>query len=269
MTTYRDEEKKFAAINPIKGSLLGSLMLLAAIACGCAGATVTQGTTAAPVSQVRPSQIVVYDFAVSGTEVSQNSGPLQRLYRAATENSEQQQEGQMQIAHDTAKNLSDDLVKKLNPLGFTVIQSPRGTTPPDGALVIDGEFVTISEGNTARRLIIGFGAGAATLDTRVNIYQLANGSDAQLLDFTTHADSGKMPGAAVTMGAGAAAQGGATIGMGAASGAMAGGKLYTSTTSHLADSTAKQIVAYFSDYAATQGWISPDQAQQAKVENKE
>ena len=246
----------------------GLLLAIAAIACACAGAAITQGTTAAPVTQGRPSQVVVYDFAVSGTEVTQNSGPLQRLYRAATQDAEQEQAGQMQIGHDAAKALSDELVKKLTDLGFNVVQSPRGTAPPDGALVFDGQFVTINEGNTARRLIIGFGAGSAVLDTRVNIYQVANGNDAQLLDFTTHADSGKMPGAAVTMGAGAAAQGGATIGMGAASGAMAGGKLYTSSTSFLADSTAKQIVAYFSQYAATQDWISQDKAEKAKMENQ-
>src|SRR5579862_3873399 len=164
----------------------GLLLMITEIAYGCAGAEISQGTTAAPVVQGRPSHIVVYDFAVSGTEVTQNSGPLQRLYRAATEDTEQQQAGQLQVGHDAAKSLSDELVKKLTDLGFNVTQSARGTTPPDGALVFDGEFVTINEGNTARRLIIGFGVGSATLDTRVNIFQVANGSDAQLLDFTTH-----------------------------------------------------------------------------------
>lgn len=262
MPKYFDSKLASAAI-------AGWLLLIAAMIGGCAGANVSQGTTAAPVSQARPSQIVVYDFAVSPAEVTQNQGPLQRLYRAATMNTEQQQASQLQSGHDAAKNLSDDLVKNLTDLGFTVVQAPRGTTAPDGALVIDGQFVTIDEGNTARRLIIGFGAGAAKLDTRVNIYQVANGATASLLDFTTHADSGKMPGAAVTMGAGAAAQGGATVAMGAANVGLAGAKTYRSTTGFLADSTAKQIAAYFSRYAANQGWISQDQAQKVKLDNNQ
>jgi len=257
---YFDSKLASAAIS-------GSFLLIAAMVGGCAGANVIQGTTAAPVSVSRPNQIVVYDFAVSGAEVTQNQGPLQRLYRAATQDTEQQQAGQLQTGHDTAKELSNDLVKRLTDLGFNAQQMARGTPAPDGALVMDGQFVAINQGNTARRLIIGFGAGAATLDTRVNIYQVANGAAASLLDFTTHADSGKMPGAAVTMGAGAAAQGGATLGMGAANLGLAGGKTYTSTMGYLADSTAKQVVAYFSQYAADQGWISQDQAQKVKLDN--
>jgi hypothetical protein len=85
------------------------------------------------------------------------------------------------------------------------------------------------------------------------------------MQFTTHADSGKMPGAAVTMGAGAAAQGGATAGMAVANAGLAGGKMYTSQTEYLSDKTADQVVAYLSQYFAQQGWISPDQVQKAKV----
>jgi hypothetical protein len=172
-----------------------------------------------------------------------------------------------QIGHETAQDLSDALVKKLTALGFNAEQLPRGTPAPDGALVVDGKFLNVDEGNRLRRLVIGFGAGASKLDTDVNVYQVSNGAPTQLLDFTTHAESSKMPGAAVTMGAGAAAQGGATVAAGAASAGIAGVKTYRSTVGFLADSTAKQIVAYFSQYAAGQGWISQDQAQKVKLEN--
>jgi hypothetical protein len=66
------------------------------------------------------------------------------------------------------------------------------------------------------------------------------------------------------MGAGAAAQGAsaATAAAGAATGAA---KTYGSMLSTLADKTSKQINAYLSQYFASQGWISLDQAQQAKL----
>lgn len=54
--------------------------------------------------------------------------------------------------------------------------------------------------------------------------------------------------------------------MGAASVGMAGAKTYSSSMGNLADSTAKQVVAYFSQYAANQGWITQDQAQSVKYD---
>jgi hypothetical protein len=191
---------------------------------------------------------------------------VQKAYRAATESSEEQQANQTKMAQDTAADLSDDLVKRLTALGFTVEKMPRWTPPPDGAVAVDGEFVDIDEGNRLRRLVIGLGAGASKLGTQVNIYQVVGGQRSQLLIFTTHAGSAKTPGAALTMGAGAAAQGGATVAMGAASAGLAGVKTYRSSMGSLADSTAKQIVAYFSRYAADQRWIPEDKVQKAEVD---
>ncbi len=241
-------------------------LLLALIVAGCGPASVSPEVTAAPVNASRPSMIAVYEFAVSSSEVTQNQSILQRMYRAVALNAEQQEEGQLQTGHEAAKDLSDDLVTKLAALGFSAQPLARGTPAPEGALIIDGQFLNVDEGNRVRRLVIGFGAGASKLDTQVNVFQVANGEPNQLLDFKTHADSGKMPGAAVTMGMGAAAQGGATAAAGAASAGMAGAKIYRSTMGFLADSTAKQIVAYFSQYAAGQSWIRQDQVQKATLD---
>jgi Domain of unknown function (DUF4410) len=233
---------------------------------GCSPASITPGASARPVYAGKPSQIMVYDFAVSSAEITQNQSIVQRAYRAVSMNAEQQQASQLQTGHEAAKDLSDMLVKQLTDLGFTAQQAQRGTPVPSGALVIDGQFHDVDEGNRLRRLVIGFGAGASKLDTQVEIYQYSGDTPAQLLNFTTHAESGKMPGAAVTMGAGAAAQGGVTLAAGAATMGMSGAKVYRSAMGFLADSTAKQIVAYFSQYAANQGWITQDQAQKVKYD---
>ena len=75
------------------------------------------------------------------------------------------------------------------------------------------------------------------------------------MDFTTHADSGKMPGAAVTGGAGAAAGGSAAVIIGA-NAVMGGAKTFSSSTSYLADKTADQIVQTLTQYYTQQGWTS-------------
>ena len=155
--------------------------------------------------------------------------------------------------------------EQLGEMGFKVVRGDATTKVIDGDLVIAGEFLNVDEGNRLRRMVIGFGAGASKLDTQVDVYRVADGTRQSLLQFTTHADSGKMPGAAVTMGAGAAVQGGATAGMAVANAAVSGGKIYTSQVNYLSEKTADQTVAYLSHYFAQQGWISANQAQKVKL----
>ena len=98
------------------------------------------------------------------------------------------------------------------------------------------------------------GVGQSTLDTKVQVYQMANGNTTQILDFTTNADSGSMPGAALTAPAGAAAGGAMAAASLAANLASGGVKTYTSSTGYLAKKTADQSVTYMSQYFAQQGW---------------
>jgi hypothetical protein len=161
--------------------------------------------------------------------------------------------------------LSGRLAKNLQDLGFNV-DTQTGEVPVTGdALLIEGQFVNVDEGAAGRRVMIGFGAGQSTLDSQVQVYRISGGDRQKLLAFNTHADSGKLPGTALMMGAGAAATGGATVVGAAASGGIAGGKVYLGRVDYLADKTADQANAYLSRYFAKQGWISTDKAQAQSV----
>jgi Domain of unknown function (DUF4410) len=120
-------------------------------------------------------------------------------------------------------------------------------------LIVDGALTNISEGNRLRRLVIGFGTGASTLDSDVSMYQRIGGNLNQVLAFSTHADSGKMPGAAVMAPVGVAAGGGAAA-IVATNAAVGGAKTYSSSTSSLAKKTSDQIVKTVTDYTARAGW---------------
>ena len=232
---------------------------------GCAGASVTPGSTTPPpaTAAARPARIVVDDFAFSASQVSENSAIGARLMNSLSSTpAEQRQEN---LGNQAADTLASEIAKQLEELGFTVVRGRSSTQPANGDLVIDGKFLNLDEGNRLRRLMIGFGAGASKLDTQVNVFTVAGAERQPLMQFTTHADSGKMPGAAVTMGAGAAAQGGATVGMTAANAGLAGGKIYTSQLDYLSDKTADQVVAYLSQYFAQQGWISHGQERKVKL----
>ena len=57
-----------------------------------------------------------------------------------------------------------------------------------------------------RRLVFGFGSGASKFESLVSVYH--GPEQRKLLEFTALADSGKLPGAVVTLPAGAVIQGG-------------------------------------------------------------
>jgi hypothetical protein len=221
---------------------------------GCAGASVSDHAQTAPVNDSRPAQIIVYPFATNPNEVSLNQSVFQRAYRSVS--GEDSNAKQDQIADDTAHNVCLEVVTALTQKGYNATCQSRGVPPPDGnTIVVDGEFTDISEGNRLRRMVIGFGAGASVLDTNVYVNQTSpNGGQHQIMSFSTHADSGKMPGVAVTGVPGAAVGGSAAAASLGANLAAGGVKTYTSSTGYLGDKTAEQIVDSLTKYFAQQGW---------------
>jgi hypothetical protein len=234
---------------------ISSAMVLsfAIVAAGCAGAKVTEQSNAAPTSKARPAAVVIYTFAVSPSEVTLNQGFLQRTFREVS--GEDQNQEQLKIAHQTAQNVCVKVASDLTAKGISATCLNRGT-PPAGTnvLIIDGNFTNINEGNRLRRMVIGLGAGQSTLDTVVQAIQKTDEGSQQLMDFSTHADSGYMPGAGITGPAGAAAGGASTAASMGANAAAGGVKNFTSSTGFLAEKTATQITDQVSRYYAQQGW---------------
>jgi hypothetical protein len=239
------------------------LLLLAAVAiAGCAGASVNPGVNSQPASSGRPSTIYVYPLAVSAQDVTLNQGFFQKTYRNLS--GSDQDQSQLDLGKQTASALADEMVQQLQALGFVASRVARGTqVSGQNVLIVDGTFTDINQGNRLRRMVIGLGSGQSTLDAQVQVYQMANGNTQQIMDFSTEANSGKMPGAALTAPAGAAAGGAAaaaSLGMNLAAGA---GKTYTSAMSVMAQRSAKQAVAYMSQYFANQEWIPQTMVQTA------
>jgi Domain of unknown function (DUF4410) len=222
--------------------------------------TLTAGATSsapqvegAPVASGRPTMIVVFPFATSAADVSLNQGIGARLYRNYS--GESQTAEQAQLAQSTAHDICVQVAGSLANNGWNAACQPRGT-PVTGSntLIIDGDFTDISEGNRLQRMVIGLGVGASDVDTSVGLYQYNSGNSTELLTFTTHADSGEMPGAGITGPAGAAAGGAAaaaSIGVNVAAGGI---KSVTSSTAFLSKKTAQQVVDQMNNYFSQQGW---------------
>ena len=236
--------------------ILGTVCLIA-----CARTVVRPETGMREFGLARPDRIVVYDFAITEDEVREGQGPVKKMVNEVKGGSEEERE--REIGRRVAKVLAEELVQGLHDLGFSVERVPRGTPIGAHELLIDGEFLDVDEGNRLRRLVIGFGIGASRVATEVDVYHGAGRR--KLLDFRTHSDSGMMPGAAATMGAGAAVEGGVTVGMAAGAAAMGTVKEYHSEIERMAAHSADQAVAYLSEFFAKQGWIPPDQVKKAKI----
>jgi hypothetical protein len=242
----------------------GGATFVALALAGCAATTVqVEGESADKLP--RPSVVLVHRFAVNASEVTENQGFFQKAIDSAE--GETSDEKTAQIARDVSESLADALVQQINSLGITARRTGAGESGPEDSVVISGYFIDINQGNRAQRLVIGLGAGQATVDTQVYVRQRMRHGWKDVVDFTTHADSGAMPGAAITMGAGAAASGGVTAGMAAANAGLSGVKAYRSQVDQMAGRSANRAADTLSQVFAQQGWIPPDRVRTPLVGN--
>ncbi len=205
----------------------------------------------------RPTRVVVRDFAVTEVEVVEYQGILRQ--QPSNPNPTERRRA---IASNVSEALSLEFVRTLQELGFSVERGMRGASDADDILIIEGEFIRIDEGSPLRRMVVGFGSGAANVQTRVHVYQ--GPGRKKLLEFTTDADSGKLPGAAVTVSAGVAAPTIVSAGLFTGN-ALATGFQNGSDVSQLAQSSADQAVRYLSEFFAQQGWIRSNQVKKARI----
>jgi hypothetical protein len=220
---------------------------------GCAKGHVQTTAIAATGPLPPPAHVVITDFTVSAGDVHLDNGIGATLRRQAQ--GEGADQALAQSAADTQSALSETLAQKLSAYGLPVERLPASVVPPAGSLLVQGQIVAVNQGNRTRRTLIGLGAGRSSVTADAQLYYMANPASPQFLQsFSGSADSGKMPGAAETMGVGAAA---GTLATSAAVTAAShtGAEMYrtgdAANAAKLADALARQIGLY----AAAQGWI--------------
>jgi hypothetical protein len=205
-----------------------------------------------------PARILVYDFAIADAFFMEYQGVLRQQ---PSEKNPAERENQIKLHASQAAGA--ELVNGLRRLGFVVAWVPRGAPVAEHEAVIDGQFLTVDQGNPLRRLLIGFGSGASKVETRVGLYMGIERR--KLLEFTTRSDSGKLPGAGATVPAGAVVQGGVTAGVIAGGVIGTGYEAYRTDVVQMARFSAEQSVRYLSEFFAKQGWIGSDQVKKARI----
>src|SRR5258708_3900539 len=114
------------------------------------------------------------------------------------------EERRIRIGSDTAAKLSEEAANRLSKMDLSARRiSGDGDEPLyNNSLLVTGRLIDVDEGNRFTRIALGLGAGESRLATEVHVFRVMHGQQAEVLAFTTYADSGKMPGLMLSIGAG-------------------------------------------------------------------
>ena len=224
-------------------------MLALTVLAGCASAKVTSTHPYAGAQLARPDRILVDDFGATAGDVPGDSALAAEPTDAMPQTAQEAALGQ-KLGAEVAKQLALDL----RDMGLPGVQAAGQAPAQPGDLVVKGFFYGVDQGSAAKRVLIGFGSGAADLRTAVEVYQATPDGLRSLAGGTTNSGSGKTPGMVAPLAVFAATAN--PIGLVVVGGIKAYGQLSGRTTIEGdAKRTADEIAARFKQGAERQGWI--------------
>lgn len=229
------------------------LALALVIAQGCTTAQIYYDSDGAELP--RPDRVLVYDFATSPEEVKLDRGLSAKVVEAAKSAPRSEQE--REVGAKVASALAEKLVEELNDLGMSA-ERARGLPPTQGNfLLIEGQFVSIDQGNRTERILIGLGAGRSDVETHVQLLMAFEGVDQRVLQLDVSAKGSRKPGAAETLGMGALA-GNLIISAAVTAGGSVVDESLSGTVEADASRTAKAIAKKLKPFFVREGWITAD-----------
>jgi hypothetical protein len=234
------------AADRLHASALALLLTLLATACAQTGVDVTR----APSGDLpKPDRVLVRNYAVTSSEVELDAGLGPSLLRDFSGDVES--EDARKVGRAASDALAEELVKQLNEKGIPAQRANRGTPYGPTTLMIAGQFVTLDEGNQTMRTLVGFGIGGSEVRTITKLFQ----GGRLVAEAETSADSGYKPGAAVTLGAGAAA-GTAAVAAGVAAGTTTVSELTMTSVEAGSRRTAREIADRIHSAYVKRGWLA-------------
>ena len=201
----------------------------------------------------RPDRILVYDFAASPDEVKLDTGLSAEIARAVE--GKPRTADELKIGHAVAGALAKELVREIQGFGLPA-ERAAGIPPTSGnILLVQGQLVSVDEGNRTERVVIGLGAGRTDVKAHVQVYEITAEGKQKVEQMQADAKSGRKPGMAEMMGVGALA--GHLLTSTAVSGAVsASGEASWETVEADAKRLAKDVAKELGQFFVAQEWIS-------------
>ena len=204
----------------------------------------------------KPEVILVHDYQVSRDDVQLDSAISSRIERAVKGTPEAEE--QPKIEQEVGRALTTTLVDEIRKLGIRAEPATMASPVGGPTLSIEGQILSINEGNKAKRLVIGLRSGASEVRTLTQVYEVTSGDGHRLVeDFYTTVKSSRKPGFGPVAGIGAAA------GLAASHVAVAGGVGAATALSQTVEADvqhgAKQIAKELAKFFLQEGWIAQEQ----------
>lgn len=151
--------------------------------------------------------------------------------------------------------LQEQLVQKFGGGRGTVMSASdaaAGQVSSGTTLLLRCSLAEVSGGNQALRLIVGFGAGRATVQLTTDLLELHGKSAIELATFNTRSTTGAMPGPGLGLASGAAS--GQILGLaGGSAGLLLGMR---ETLDREIDQSSIKIASNLKDYFQDRGWMA-------------
>jgi len=227
-----------------------------AILAGCASTDVTQQTPMTALGLPRPNQIWVYDFIAAPSDMPANSSLAGQVGTPSTPPTPEE----IETGRKYGAMIAQKLVEDIQNMGMPAIEAGPQSSPQVGDAVIRGYIISTEGGGTGamvKRLVIGFGAGTAEMDTVVEGYAVTPYGWRKLGSGTLTASGNKTPGLVVPAAVAIATAnpvGLIVIGGLRIAGAATGRSGLEGRAKSTADEIATQLKIRFQD----RGWIAQD-----------
>jgi hypothetical protein len=224
-----------------------ALLLAVVVVPGCASTEVTERERYEGAQLARPDRIIVHDFTANPAEVPSGSAFAAQMAGAPTPE-------QLEVDRKLGAEVARRLVADLQGMGLPAVRAAGQPPPRPDDIVLRGYFVSVDEGRAGRRVLVGFGSGAAELRTAVEGYQMTAQGLRPLGRGEIRSEGGKLPG--MVLPAAVLAATASPIGLIVGGTAKATGEVTGSETIEgAAERTADEIAAQLRTAAERQGWI--------------
>lgn len=168
-------------------------VLAIAVAGGCASTKVTNREELVAGKLARPHHIWIYDFVATPGDVPAESS----LAGHYSEHRTPQSADQIAAGRAVGAGVARYLVEDIQTMGLPAARASSRTRPEIDDIVMRGYLLSVDEGSTVERIVVGFGEGASELTVAVEGYQMTDRGLRKLGAGDVESGGSRGPGAAV------------------------------------------------------------------------
>jgi len=228
-------------------SRVGLCLFAVVYLAGCASTKVEDRQVLVTEKMPRPNHILVYNFAATPADAPELAN---QPGAAGTP----QTSAELQTGRELGAKIASELAAEIRGMGLPGEAVAIGTQAQMNDIVIKGYLLSVQAGSAAKRVTIGFGAGASELQTAVEGFQMTPQGLRKLGSGTVDSGGNKTPGGAVGLATLLAT--GNPAGLIVSTGMKVYGEASgSSTLDGRAKATAKEIAEKIKPRFQQQGWI--------------